>query len=454
MVSLECRQLTCHFSGVSALDGVSISVDTNEYIGVRGPNAAGKTTLLNGICGLVKASGSIRLYGQELCNRSVIERNKAGIIRCFEHTGVCHHLSAIDNVVLGLHKGSLKERRQLAMRWLKMVGVPYADGDVAGNLSYGQKRCLDLARAFARIQELGGGGILLLDEPFRGLDKSTSEKVLDMLRRYIRGNIPTIMVEHNAYMTESLATRLVWMDNGHVSRKISVPSSTHHFDRVLQPDPPNGCVTVELKNVRAGYGRLEVLHGINMTLRLGETVHLTGRNGSGKSTLLSVLMGSLPLISGCMTILGRNMTTPETRPAMGIGYAPQGGRLVAGLTVAEHLEMAGKVRIKRGTAPSLGPLFLKAFPEILTFNSRPARNLSAGQRSLLSMATALTSEPKTLIIDEPAAGMALPLAERLYRFLADTWTSDRRNAIIVEHNTLFGLPARRIHLERGEVVPA
>src|SRR5205823_1607979 len=128
--------------------------------------------------------------------------------------------------------------------------------------------------------------------------------------------------------------------------------------------PALGEPFLTLREVRAGYGHVEVLHGVDLEVRAGETVRVRGRNGAGKSTLLGVIMATLPAHAGRVEVLGRRRADPVTRPYDGVGYAPQGGRLVPALTVRDHLALGRKVAQRRGTNPDLGPAFLEAFPEL------------------------------------------------------------------------------------------
>lgn len=440
--------MTCTFFGVHALEDVSLELADSEFIGLRGPNAAGKTTLLNAIGGLVAARGRIWLHGTEITNTSSVNRSRLGVVRSFENNGICENMSPVHNVAIGLARGSARRRMERATAWLTAVGG--ATSGLTGELSYGQKRRIDLARVLARVEELGGRCVVLLDEPFRGLDSEGRTHLASILREHFCGRVSTIMVEHNAELTEQLASRIVWMENGRIIEggdSSTVPTAIASRAPAVRSKEP----ALSLVEVRAGYGRDEVLHGIDLEVGVGENVRVIGKNGSGKSTLLRVIMGSLPVMSGTVRIFNRKLIHAVSRSRVGIGYAPQGGRLVNQLTVEDHLKEARRVAKNGRRRNDLGQAFLHAFPEITELLTKRAGDLSSGQRSLVSMASAMATEPSCLIADEPAAGLATKFVERLSQFLRDVWVSPTRTTVIVEHEQL-DFPSRPICLERGELI--
>lgn len=447
--ALECVDVRCVLRGVRALDGATLAVAEGEFVAVRGPNAAGKTSLLNAISGLLDVDGRIVLRGHNLHGLSDVKRAQLGVVRSFENNGICDNMSPVDNVALGLSRGSAWSRRRCALKWLNAVDAPSTPLVVAG-LSFGQKRRVELARILARVEEFDGRCLVLLDEPFRGMDAESRQDVVVILKKHLCGRVTTIMVEHNAELADQLASRVVWMRDGRVTAE-NGPHAADLNATNSMTSPSTGSSALLLRNVRAGFGSNEVLHGIDLDIKVGESVRLNGRNGAGKSVLLRVVMGSLAPMSGEVQIFGRRLPDAVSRSRARVGYAAQGGRLVRQLTVGDHLDEATRVAASRSSKPSLGPAFLREFPEITELSGKRAGDLSSGQRSLVAVASAMTTEPEFLIADEPAAGLAPALADRLSQFLQVVWFSPTRTTVIVEHER-FSLPGRTVCLERGEVV--
>lgn len=449
MNALELNNVTCRFNGVTALDGASLSVAPDEFVSLSGGNGAGKTTMLNVASGGANpVAGTVRLYGKDIARKGISARARLGVIRSLENNGIYPGLNVVDNVVAGLFEGSLRTLRNRARRWLDIVDVPTAR--YGGELSIGQQRRVEIARILARVDEHRKQCVVLLDEPFRGLDQQSRESVAELLIENLRGRVPVVMVEHDTEMTERLSTRNVSLENGRVMpHQAYVPDHSPRREPVLVD--PNADVVLRINGLRAGFERAEVLHGINLSVREGECVRIRGGNGAGKTTMLRVMLGNLRPMVGCVEWFGQKLAGPTDAPKCGIGYAPQGAQLVPGLTVSEHIEMSRKVASARGASPELGPQFEASFPELREVKRKLASDLSSGQRALVSIATAMMTEPRVLLADEPAAGMSSSLARRLADFLSDRWIAPNRTTVLVEHGR-FDFPSRTIALERGQLV--
>ena len=190
---------------------------------------------------------------------------------------------------------------------------------------------------------------------------------------------------------------------------------------------------LELKGVSAGYGRSNVLHGIDIRLHRGEIVTLVGANGAGKSTLVKVISGLLRPRTGEVLLGGQiiNRLTPAQRLKGGIAHVPEGRQVFAGMTVAENLDL-GAHAISGLTPASRAARLADVralFPILGERASTIAGNLSGGQQQMLAMARGLMSKPQVLLLDEPSLGIAPLLVAEIFRLL--TRLRDRGISILL-----------------------
>ena len=176
---------------------------------------------------------------------------------------------------------------------------------------------------------------------------------------------------------------------------------------------------LRLENVHAGYGRIEVLHGIDLALDAGSVLGLLGRNGAGKTTTLRAIMGLVDGLRGSIRLADTELagTAPHRVPGHGIAYVPQGRRLFPEMSVAENL----RVGALAGGGESAGRLAfaLDRFPALEEKLRTPARALSGGQQQMVAMARALATGPRVLLLDEPTEGLQPSYVGRILETVCD-----------------------------------
>ena len=226
--SLEVRDVTVRFGGLTALESVSLSATPNQVTGIIGPNGAGKTTLLNVLCGFVRPdSGSVLFGGRELTRLRPHKLAGLGIARTLQGVGLFSGLSVAENVmvgatpharagflsgVLGLPRSDRDERqlRERAMTALDLVGTADHAAALPGALPYGVRKRVALARALVAQPRL-----LLLDEPASGLSEQELPELGALLGR-LAADITMVVIEHRMDLMMSLCNRIVVLDFGKV----------------------------------------------------------------------------------------------------------------------------------------------------------------------------------------------------------------------------------------------
>ncbi|HME29467.1 MAG TPA: ABC transporter ATP-binding protein [Pseudolabrys sp.] len=220
---LQLNDLHKNFGGLVVTDGVTLDVGQGELHAVIGPNGAGKTTLINQISGLIApTAGTIRFNGTDITGLPANKRAELGLARSFQITSVLPRFSALENVALAVQARAgtsyrffgRADREQTvnnaASAALSEVGLAERKQTVAGHLSHGEKRALELAIALAMQPKL-----LLLDEPMAGTGHEESARLIDVLRR-LKGRFSMLLVEHDMNAVFALADRISVLTYGRI----------------------------------------------------------------------------------------------------------------------------------------------------------------------------------------------------------------------------------------------
>lgn len=206
---------------------------------------------------------------------------------------------------------------------------------------------------------------------------------------------------------------------------------------------------LELRDINATYGKVQVLHGLSLNVAAGEILCLLGRNGAGKSTTMKAIMGLVPISAGSMQLEGHEITgLPAHRvPKLGIGYIPQGRRLFAEMTVAENLQIG---LMTRGKGGEVRERVLSMFPRLRERLHQRAETLSGGEQQMLATARALCLEPKVLLLDEPTEGLQ-PSMISLIRDVVLTLKEQGVAIILVEQrvDAVLEVADRIVFVENG-----
>lgn len=213
---------------------------------------------------------------------------------------------------------------------------------------------------------------------------------------------------------------------------------------------------LELNGVRAGYGRIEVLHGIDCRVGEGEIVTIVGANGAGKSTLLKTISGLLAVWSGSIKLDGvpLHRRSVETIASLGVVQIPEGRQLFGSLSVEDNLQLGGytKRRSGRDNRTKLGEIY-ELFPRLGERRRQQAGTLSGGEQQMLAIGRALMAEPRVLLLDEPSMGLAPLIVREIFAVLGEL-NRQGLGMLLVEQDARLAL--RMAHhglvLERGRVM--
>lgn len=224
---LTLERVSKNFGGLAALSGISFGVNSGEILGVIGPNGAGKTTLFNLITGVFAPSdGKIVYQNQEITGIKPHNITELGISRTFQNIRLFSNMSALENVMVGAHcrtkagiwqglwrtKSQRAEEqaiREQAAAMLELTGIASDQHELAGSLSYGKQRRLEIARALATDPKL-----ILLDEPAAGMNESETEDLRAMIGKIRQLDKAVIIIEHDMHLMMNVCDRFVVLNFG------------------------------------------------------------------------------------------------------------------------------------------------------------------------------------------------------------------------------------------------
>ena len=413
-VLLHLEHVSVAYGGLKALEDASLSVRQNEILAVIGPNGAGKTTLLNALSGLTghgRVSGTADFAGQPLFRARATARRRLGIGRTFQHAEAFSELTVAENVLCTRRRITARDRAEVA-RLLHSVGLAEVADRRPGELPFGLQKRLDLARAMAEEPKL-----LILDEPFGGLDAGERALLARHIRRLHADGTAVVVIDHVLDDLFSVAHRVLAFDFGRTIGEgtpdtvLQDPKVRSSYlgtvdGRTRPPERVGERSMLRLRGIGHTYGGVAALRDIDLDVRQGVVLGIAGANGAGKSTLARILHGSLEPACGERELGGFVRTS----------LAPEGRALFKTLSLRENLEVAAYAAGITG-APLRERLeeTVQWLPARLRDRmSASAGGLSGGEQQMLAIARALIVAPDVLIVDEPALGLAPALVDEVY----------------------------------------
>ena len=470
---LLVSDLSVSFGGVHAVRSVGFEARPGEITSVIGPNGAGKSTLLNLICGFYRAdSGVVRLGIQDLIGRSSSAIAQAGLARTYQTTQLFGEMSVIDNIIVALRRGHLgattlfspernSENEAIAESLLAFVGYRGPLESLAGALPHVDKRLVEIARALA-IRP----GVLLLDEPAAGLDDADTERLGALLAAVARIGIIVILVEHDMKLVMGVSDRVVVLDAGAkiadgAPREVAADPAVlkaylgaeKSVDRARKTPLAPGETVLAVKKLGAGYGAVNVLRDVDLSVEEGGLVAVLGANGAGKSTLMRALSGLSRPVKGEVR-LGSDAieTLPANKiAARGLILVPEGRQVFPELSVVDNLRLGAYARGSDDVEQRVQG-FLERFPQLAARRNQRAGLLSGGEQQMLAIARGLMANPRVLMLDEPSLGLAPMLVEGLYDLLAQL-RDEGVTILLVDQTAVMALSVadRAYVLQSGEI---
>ncbi len=486
---IEVEGISKSYGGVQALSMCDLTVPAGSISGLIGPNGSGKTTLFNVITGYERArQGEVRFNGRTITNSAPDRVFELGIGRTFQLTRIFGRLSVLENVLVATQRpegwvrgllrlaGSASERRR-AMETLDFVGLGRLASQLAGTLSFGQRKLLELASLL-----VADPAVLLLDEPAGGVNPTLINQLAERIRELNKAGKTFLVVEHNMEFVMALCDSVTVLSQGRTlvsGTPEEVRANPLVLDAYLGGDvaaqaeeprasrarlgakadlsaarPATPAPLLRIAGVTAGYGGGDIVKDVTIDVPEGAITCIVGPNGAGKSTVLATICGLLRPRLGQIDFRGDHIhdLTPRQILAKGISLVPQVHSLFGAMTVQENVEMgAFSIRDKALVAERLAAV-QQLFPIVIERAGEKAASLSGGQQRLVEFARCLMLDPSLVILDEPSMGLDPTTRGIVFDTIAQMNRSGR-TILLVEQNARAGLrlSSHGVVLENGTV---
>lgn len=445
---LDMRDIVKDFSGVKALNGISLKVKPGECVGLCGENGAGKSTLMKVLSAVYPHGtwdGHIFWEGQELKAKSIRETEAAGIVIIHQELMLVPQLSVAENIFMGneitlpggrMNYGAMYQRAAELMAELKMPDVNVALPVM--HYGGGHQQLIEIAKALNKKAKL-----LILDEPTSSLTKAETAILLDIIRDLKKKGVACVMISHKLDEVAAVCdTVSVIRDGTHVGTKPMADITTNEIitmmvgreiSNLFPREPhPIGDVVFEAKNIVCkdvnNPSRLRVKN-VSFQLRKGEILGVAGLVGAGRTELAMHIFGCYPgQSSGDVYLEGKrlNIKTPEDAVRLGVCMVPEDRKrhgIVPLMGVGANITMSILPRFAR-----LGSINTQAEMQVINESiarmriktASPAlqiRGLSGGNQQKAVVSKMLLPNPKVLILDEPTRGVDVGAKYEIYKLM-------------------------------------
>src|SRR5215475_7166775 len=455
---LKVDSITKSFGAVRALKGVSFDLRAGEVHALVGENGAGKSTLIKIITGALQPdwpdSGSLFINGQQVVENSPSLAKRLGVAAIYQQPALFPDLSVAENLALGLERGGLwrrvnwRERNARARELLSRIGARIDPQTPAGALTMPEQQLVEIARALGASPEASqeaspesGAKILIMDEPTASLTDRETEHLFKVIAELRAQGVGVIYISHRLEELFEVADRVTVLRDGETvtTRAINEVDKAELIrlmvGRELSAVFPKREVKIAetVLEIRSLSSRAAGIHNVNLSVRAGEILGLTGLVGAGRTELARTLFGLLPSDNGSVFLRSPNLgevtiDSPAKAVELGIAYVPEDRRrhgAILELPIAANMTLAILDRIS-----NLKFLDLKSERKVaVDFATRlsvktpatfvPAGALSGGNQQKVALARWLATNPRVLILDEPTQGIDVGAKSEIHRLMCD-----------------------------------
>lgn len=436
--TLELRQVSKHYPGVQALADASFSVARGSVHGLLGENGAGKSTVVNIVCGVTTPdSGQVLFAGESVRLRNPHDAVRHGVGVVHQELSLIPSLSIQENVLLG----HIPRRASLFVDWIGLgrqaraalasVGLSVDPSTLAGALPTSAQQQVEIARALASNPSL-----LVMDEPTSALTSDEVDRLFGIVRGLCATGLSVLFISHRFEEVWRICDEITILRGGQVV--LTQPTAELEYRAAAKAMIGHALARQEqTSTVPSDIGLLDVVHlstdklrDVNLSVREGEVVGVAGALGAGKSELLRALFGTDPSARGEVFIGGERVVIGSPQAAMrhGVFLVPDDRKrdgAVMGMSVADNitlpylgvLSVAGFIDRKRQNG--FVEAYVKRLGIRISRTSQRLLTLSGGNQQKVVLARWLSLQPRVLLLDEPTRGLDVGAKEEIYALIHD-----------------------------------
>ena len=447
---LEVIGVSKHFSGVTALNGVSLHVRTGEILGLLGENGAGKSTLLKVLSGAQPpSSGGILFGGAEYKPQSPDEAKRAGIVTIYQELSLIPTLSVAENIFIGrAPTGAFglidwNRMRNETRKIIARVNLTMDPDTPVSSLSVAEQQLVEIARALSLKSRL-----IIMDEPTSALTESEVSQLLGIMSRLRGEGVAIMFVTHRLEEASSICDRVTVLRDGRLAGNIVRADAPIPIPQIIEKMVGRAASELYARPTQreiAGAVRLSVrglrtvrdpeaphaivLDGVDLDLKAGEILGIAGLVGSGRTELARAIFGADRIAAGTVTLDGVAIApkSPADAIALGIGLLPEDRKqqaIFAMLGILQNFSIAALgnfanrlgFMVDRRERSALME-YTRALTIRMTSPEQTIDGLSGGNQQKVILARWLAREPKVLIVDEPTRGVDVGAKAEVHQIL-------------------------------------
>ena len=484
-ILLEMKNITKTFPGVKALDNVNLQVEEGEIHALVGENGAGKSTLMNVLSGIYpygSYEGNI-IYDGEICKFNTIKDSEhKGIVIIHQELALIPYMTIGENMYLGNERGksfsiNWNETYGEADKYLKIVGLEESSRTLIKDIGVGKQQLVEIAKALAKNAKL-----LILDEPTASLNEDDSKALLDLLLKFKKQGMTSIIISHKLNEISYVADKITVIRDGSTIETLDKKKDDFSEQRIIQgmvgremtdrfPKRPNvkiGDVSMEIKNWNVYhplYTERKVVNNVSFKVHKGEVVGFSGLQGAGRTEFAMSVFGKSygSNISGELYIKGEkvNLKNPQEAIRHGLSYVTE-DRKTNGLILGESIrfnttlarlsKVCEKGIINTDMEVHMADEMTKEMGTKTPSNEQKIGNLSGGNQQKALLGKWMFTEPDILILDEPTRGIDVGAKYDIY-CLINKMVEEGKSVIMIssEMPELLGMCDRIYVMSEGRI---